>query len=166
MSCCQSHLIGIVVPDPEVFVDWAKERGFVGSYEELCQNPVSHQNPDFCLLLLLCMDSWNSGSVVWFSTGCKESGIRGHESCGEGRRAEIFWTSEESLLTPLANSELPKQTWLWLTFLLFQVKDLHLHPEMFSVANGLLTPTLKSRRADICKFFQEQIASMYSKTPI
>lgn len=47
-----------------------------------------------------------------------------------------------------------------------QVKDLHLHPEMFSVANGLLTPTLKSRRVDIRKFFQEQIASMYSKTPI
>lgn len=38
----QSHLIGIVVPDPEVFVGWAKERGIAGSYEELCQNPVSH----------------------------------------------------------------------------------------------------------------------------
>ena len=36
----QSYLIGIVVPDPEVFVDWAKDRGFVGSSEELCQNPV------------------------------------------------------------------------------------------------------------------------------
>lgn len=23
-----------------MFVDWAKDRGFVGSYEELCQNPV------------------------------------------------------------------------------------------------------------------------------
>eukprot|EP00064_Thunnus_orientalis_P006755 superscaffoldBa00000719_g6773 len=79
----QSYLIGIVVPDPEVFVDWAKERGFVGSYEELCQNPV---------------------------------------------------------------------------------KDLHLHPETFSVANGLLTPTLKSRRADIRRVFQEQIETMYSKT--
>uniref|UniRef100_A0A8C7USL3 Long-chain-fatty-acid--CoA ligase n=1 Tax=Oncorhynchus mykiss TaxID=8022 RepID=A0A8C7USL3_ONCMY len=35
----QSHLIGIVVPDPEVFIDWVKKRGIVGSYEELCQNP-------------------------------------------------------------------------------------------------------------------------------
>uniref|UniRef100_A0A3Q0RAT9 Arachidonate--CoA ligase n=1 Tax=Amphilophus citrinellus TaxID=61819 RepID=A0A3Q0RAT9_AMPCI len=35
----QSYLIGIVVPDPEVFGDWAKHQGFVGSYEELCQNP-------------------------------------------------------------------------------------------------------------------------------
>lgn len=55
---------------------------------------------------------------------------------------------------------------LCLNFLSFQVKDLHLHPEMFSIANGLLTPTLKSRRTDIRKAFQEQIASMYSKTAI
>uniref|UniRef100_A0AAY4B415 Long-chain-fatty-acid--CoA ligase n=1 Tax=Denticeps clupeoides TaxID=299321 RepID=A0AAY4B415_9TELE len=34
-----SHLIGIVVPDPEVFTDWTKDRGIVGSCEELCQNP-------------------------------------------------------------------------------------------------------------------------------
>lgn len=47
-----------------------------------------------------------------------------------------------------------------------QVKDIHLHPETFSIANGLLTPTLKSRRADIRRVFQEQISSMYSKTPI
>uniref|UniRef100_A0AAR2LVU1 Arachidonate--CoA ligase n=1 Tax=Pygocentrus nattereri TaxID=42514 RepID=A0AAR2LVU1_PYGNA len=35
----QSYLIGIVVPDPEVFVGWVKGKGIVGSYEELCQNP-------------------------------------------------------------------------------------------------------------------------------
>uniref|UniRef100_A0A3Q2Y9X9 Arachidonate--CoA ligase n=1 Tax=Hippocampus comes TaxID=109280 RepID=A0A3Q2Y9X9_HIPCM len=35
----QSYLVGIVVPDREVFVAWAKERGFVDSYEELCQTP-------------------------------------------------------------------------------------------------------------------------------
>lgn len=28
------------MPDVEVFVSWAKKRGLVGSYEELCQNPV------------------------------------------------------------------------------------------------------------------------------
>lgn len=44
-----------------------------------------------------------------------------------------------------------------------QVKDLHLHPEMFSIANGLLTPTLKSRRTEIRKAFQEQLSSMYKK---
>lgn len=40
LLCFQSYLVGIVVPDPEVFVDWAKERGLLGSYKELCQNPV------------------------------------------------------------------------------------------------------------------------------
>uniref|UniRef100_A0A8C4HJU5 Arachidonate--CoA ligase n=1 Tax=Dicentrarchus labrax TaxID=13489 RepID=A0A8C4HJU5_DICLA len=102
----QSYLIGIVVPDPEVFVDWVKERGFVGSYEELCQNPKA-----------VLEDMKAEG---------KSAGLKSFE----------------------------------------QVKDLHLHPETFSVANGLLTPTLKSRRADIRRVFQEQISSMYSKTAI
>ena len=54
----------------------------------------------------------------------------------------------------------------FMSFPSFQVKDLHLHPETFSVANGLLTPTMKSRRADIRRAFEEQISSMYSKTAI
>ncbi|ROI74439.1 Long-chain-fatty-acid--CoA ligase 1 [Anabarilius grahami] len=47
-----------------------------------------------------------------------------------------------------------------------QVKDLYLHPEMFSVSNGLLTPTLKSKRVDLRRLFGEQIAQMYSKSSI
>ena len=35
------------MPDPEVFVDWAKDRGIVGSHEELCQNPVCLINLKF-----------------------------------------------------------------------------------------------------------------------
>ncbi|KAK1892887.1 Long-chain-fatty-acid--CoA ligase 1 [Dissostichus eleginoides] len=105
----QSYLIGIAVPDPEVFVNWAKERGYVGSYEELCQNP------DLTSAILEDM------KVVG-----KEAGLKSFE----------------------------------------QVKDLYLHPEMFSVANGLLTPTMKSRRIDIRKYFQEQLTNMYSKTAV
>uniref|UniRef100_A0A673AW51 Arachidonate--CoA ligase n=1 Tax=Sphaeramia orbicularis TaxID=375764 RepID=A0A673AW51_9TELE len=105
----QSYLIGIVVPDPEVFVDWAKERGFVGSYEELCQNP------DLKIAVLEDMKSVG-----------KEAGLKSFE----------------------------------------QVKDIYLHSETFSIANGLLTPTLKSRRADIRRVFQEQISNMYRKTAI
>uniref|UniRef100_A0A8D0A1R1 Arachidonate--CoA ligase n=1 Tax=Sander lucioperca TaxID=283035 RepID=A0A8D0A1R1_SANLU len=105
----QSFLIGIVVPDPEVFVDWAKERGFMGSYEELCQNP------DLKKAVLEDMTAVG-----------KEAGLKSFE----------------------------------------QVKGVYLHPETFSIANGLLTPTLKSRRVDIRRVFQEQISSMYSKTAI
>uniref|UniRef100_A0AAY4B2T5 Long-chain-fatty-acid--CoA ligase n=1 Tax=Denticeps clupeoides TaxID=299321 RepID=A0AAY4B2T5_9TELE len=102
----QSHLIGIVVPDPEVFTDWTKDRGIVGSCEELCQNP------DVKKAVLEDM------TLVG-----KQAGLKSFE----------------------------------------QVKDIHLHPEPFSISNGLLTPTLKSRRADLRRFFQPQITLMYSK---
>uniref|UniRef100_A0A673AXB2 Arachidonate--CoA ligase n=1 Tax=Sphaeramia orbicularis TaxID=375764 RepID=A0A673AXB2_9TELE len=105
----QVRCMCIIVPDPEVFVDWAKERGFVGSYEELCQNP------DLKIAVLEDMKSVG-----------KEAGLKSFE----------------------------------------QVKDIYLHSETFSIANGLLTPTLKSRRADIRRVFQEQISNMYRKTAI
>ncbi|XP_066574295.1 long-chain-fatty-acid--CoA ligase 1a isoform X2 [Amia ocellicauda] len=44
-----------------------------------------------------------------------------------------------------------------------QVKDIALYPEMFSVQNGLLTPTLKAKRADLRNYFREQIDELYSK---
>ncbi|KAG7281283.1 hypothetical protein CRUP_030966 [Coryphaenoides rupestris] len=94
----QSHLIGIVVPDPEVFADWTKERGF-----------------DVQKAMLEDMTAVG-----------RAGGLKSFE----------------------------------------QVKDLYLHAEMFSVANGLLTPTLKSRRVDLRRVFQEQITRMYSKTPV
>ncbi|KAK7934162.1 hypothetical protein WMY93_005058 [Mugilogobius chulae] len=105
----ESYLVGIVVPDPEVFVNWAKERGLVGSYQELCQNP----------------DVKNAVLEDMKAVG-KEAGLKSFE----------------------------------------QVKDLYLHPETFSIANGLLTPTLKSRRTDIRRVFQEQLSAMYRKTGI
>uniref|UniRef100_A0A8C1TDG5 Arachidonate--CoA ligase n=1 Tax=Cyprinus carpio TaxID=7962 RepID=A0A8C1TDG5_CYPCA len=99
----------IVVPDPEVFVDWAKERGIVGSYEELCQNP------DVKKAVLEDMTAVG-----------KEAGLKSFE----------------------------------------QVKDFYLHPDMFSVSNGLLTPTLKSRRVDLRRVFSEEIARMYRKSSV
>ncbi|XP_076153364.1 long-chain-fatty-acid--CoA ligase 5 isoform X2 [Alosa pseudoharengus] len=44
-----------------------------------------------------------------------------------------------------------------------QVKDLHLHPDQFTIENGLLTPTLKAKRADLTKFFKPQIDSLYAR---
>ncbi|XP_026867015.2 long-chain-fatty-acid--CoA ligase 1 [Electrophorus electricus] len=105
----QSCVVGIVVPDPEVFVDWARERGIVGSYEELCQNS------DVKSAVLEDMVAMG-----------KEAGLKSFE----------------------------------------QVKDLYLHPEMFSVSNGLLTPTLKSKRVELRQVFREQIALMYSKVAV
>lgn len=45
--------------------------------------------------------------------------------------------------------------------LLFQVKSIYLHPEPFSIENGLLTPTLKAKRGELSKYFQTQINSLY-----
>jgi len=44
-----------------------------------------------------------------------------------------------------------------------QVKDIYLHPDAFSVQNGLLTPTLKSKRPQLKAYFKPQLEDMYSK---
>jgi len=43
-----------------------------------------------------------------------------------------------------------------------QVKDIYLHPDPFSIQNGLLTPTFKSRRPQLKSYFKPQLEDMYS----
>ncbi|KAK5851164.1 hypothetical protein PBY51_001980 [Eleginops maclovinus] len=43
-----------------------------------------------------------------------------------------------------------------------QVKDVYLHPEQFTIENGLLTPTLKAKRAELKNLFQPQIDKLYA----
>lgn len=42
-----------------------------------------------------------------------------------------------------------------------QIKDVYLHHELFSIDNGLLTPTMKSKRNELQKYFQNEIDEMY-----
>ncbi|KAM6972149.1 long-chain-fatty-acid--CoA ligase 1a isoform 1-T1 [Aplochiton taeniatus] len=44
-----------------------------------------------------------------------------------------------------------------------QVRDIALHSEMFTVQNGLLTPTLKAKRTELCNYFRQQIDVLYAK---
>ncbi|XP_012674351.1 long-chain-fatty-acid--CoA ligase 1a isoform X1 [Clupea harengus] len=44
-----------------------------------------------------------------------------------------------------------------------QVRDIVLHPQMFSVQNGLLTPTLKAKRTELKNHFREQIDQLYAR---
>uniref|UniRef100_A0A8B9RW63 Long-chain-fatty-acid--CoA ligase n=1 Tax=Accipiter nisus TaxID=211598 RepID=A0A8B9RW63_9AVES len=100
----QAFLVAIVVPDPETLRNWAKKKGFEGSYEELCKNKDLKKH--------ILEDMVRIG---------KESGLKSFE----------------------------------------QVKDIVMHTEMFSIENGLLTPTLKAKRPELRKYFQSQIDELY-----
>lgn len=43
-----------------------------------------------------------------------------------------------------------------------QIAAVHLHPEAYSIANGLQTPTFKLKRAEAKNFFQGVITDMYT----
>ncbi|KAF7643604.1 hypothetical protein LDENG_00236620, partial [Lucifuga dentata] len=43
-----------------------------------------------------------------------------------------------------------------------QVKSIYIHTEMFSVQNGLLTPTLKAKRTELRQRFRPQIDELYA----
>lgn len=42
-----------------------------------------------------------------------------------------------------------------------QVKNIHIHDDLFSVENGLLTPTMKAKRNELQKLFKDQLDEMY-----
>ncbi|XP_070316173.1 long-chain-fatty-acid--CoA ligase 1 isoform X4 [Odocoileus virginianus] len=101
----QAFLIAIVVPDVETLGAWAKKRGIVGSFEELCRNKDVKK--------AILEDLVRLG---------KESGLKPFE----------------------------------------QVKGICLHPELFSIDNGLLTPTMKAKRPELRNYFRSQIDELYS----
>uniref|UniRef100_A0A452I1T4 Long-chain-fatty-acid--CoA ligase n=2 Tax=Gopherus agassizii TaxID=38772 RepID=A0A452I1T4_9SAUR len=101
----QAFLIAIVVPNAETLSNWAKKKGFEGSYEELCKNKDLKKH--------ILEDMLKVG---------KESGLKSFE----------------------------------------QVKGIALSTEMFSIENGLLTPTLKAKRRELQKFFKSQIDELYT----
>ena len=48
-------------------------------------------------------------------------------------------------------------------YYVMQVAAIHLHPEAFTVENGLTTPTFKVKRPQLKQAFQKQLDAMYSK---
>ncbi|XP_069826933.1 long-chain-fatty-acid--CoA ligase 6 isoform X1 [Dendropsophus ebraccatus] len=47
-----------------------------------------------------------------------------------------------------------------------QVKAIHIHKEMFTVQNGLLTPTLKAKRRELRDFFKQEIEELYATVSV
>ena len=45
----------------------------------------------------------------------------------------------------------------------FQAKNIHLHPELFTVENDLLTPTFKSKRPALRKHFAKVMEHLYAE---
>ncbi|VDI35881.1 Hypothetical predicted protein, partial [Mytilus galloprovincialis] len=44
-----------------------------------------------------------------------------------------------------------------------QVRDIHLHHELFSVENNLLTSTFKNKRPQLRQFFNRKVQDLYAK---
>lgn len=47
-------------------------------------------------------------------------------------------------------------------YLPLKVKAIFIHPELFSVENGLLTPTLKAKRNEMRQIFRPQLDQLYA----
>ncbi|XP_030068484.1 long-chain-fatty-acid--CoA ligase 6 [Microcaecilia unicolor] len=47
-----------------------------------------------------------------------------------------------------------------------QVKAIYIHPDMFSIQNGLLTPTLKAKRRELRDYFKKQIEELYASISV
>ena len=52
---------------------------------------------------------------------------------------------------------------VWFLVFPLQVKAIHLHKELFSVENGFLTPTFKTKRAIVVKAFEEKFQDLYEE---
>ncbi|XP_058477885.1 long-chain-fatty-acid--CoA ligase 5 [Solea solea] len=101
----QSCLVAVVVPDPDILPDFAKNLGCQGSIEDICKRTEIKK--------AILLDMTKLG---------KDAGLKSFE----------------------------------------QVKEVYLHPEQFTIENGLLTPTLKAKRAELKTLFQPQIDKMYA----
>ena len=110
---------------------------------------------------LLCTQSVGCDSYL-----CRHVGGQGWLLCTQllgGSIADIVWNPTDILscwwFHCLHRLEPHRHT----VMLCFQVKDVHVHSELFSVENGLLTPTFKAKRQELARYFRPQVEEMYSR---
>lgn len=58
--------------------------------------------------------------------------------------------------------QFPLSSLLLNSLVCLQVKGIYLYTELFSVENGLLTPTMKAKRPELRNYFRSQIDELYS----
>lgn len=66
--------MGIVVPDPEVMPEWAKKKGILGTYKDLCKNTVGGTRIQNAVYNRCCQyyGSSTEDNFLLLSTGIKE----------------------------------------------------------------------------------------------
>ena len=102
----------------------------------------------FCISILSNL----SGILSWFLLSLSFKPLFRHTCCD----VFVFQCVKEAILEDL--QKIGKEGGLK-SF--EQVKSIFVHPEPFTIENGLLTPTLKAKRVELAKFFQTQIKSLY-----
>jgi long-subunit acyl-CoA synthetase (AMP-forming) len=49
---------------------------------------------------------------------------------------------------------------------ILQIRNIHLHPEMLTLENGLATPTMKVKRNEVRNYFKKVIEDLYAETKL
>ncbi|KAJ3106570.1 Long chain acyl-CoA synthetase 7 peroxisomal [Phlyctochytrium bullatum] len=101
----QATIVGVIVPDEEQFIAWAKAQGVDKSFADACKDETLKK------AFLKALESHG-----------KKEGLKGFEN----------------------------------------IKALHLDHRLFSVENGLFTPTFKLKRFEAKKMYQAEINAMYA----
>lgn len=69
---------------------------------------------------------------------------------------------QQVYLGSVATQPIPVNKHVAFMYLPFKVKAIFIHPELFSVENGLLTPTLKAKRNELRQIFRPQLDQLYA----
>lgn len=120
----------------EVIKSWAQENGISGTLSVLCANPEVKK------LIIDDMTAWG-----------KDGGLKSFEQVPTLKFSHYLNYLNAILARGSTKINTP----------LFQVKDIYLHPDPFSVQNGLLTPAFKMKRPQVRSYFAPQIEDMYVK---
>jgi len=121
----------------DVIKSWAQENGISGTLSVLCANPEVKK------LIMDDMTAWG-----------KDGGLKSFE------QVLYNFSSRRPYNTDMTVSFERHENTIFFTI---QVKDIYLHPDPFSVQNGLLTPAFKMKRPQVRSYFAPQIEDMYVK---
>lgn len=133
----KSCLVGVVVPELDVIHSWLRERNI-----HLSASSSSMQSTSAVV-------ASTPASTASSSSSGYGSLLNSRDICADSRVKTAILEDLHSIgrkegLKPFE-----------------QVKDIFLYPEAFSIDNGLLTPTLKTKRPECRKFFASQLEEMY-----